>query len=101
MSKVFSTNKDHNSSTPFRSYLSRHWEEIYFLILFFILSLQVLFLIADTKSILGSNGGAVAVFASFESFILTTASYITVPLFIVPLACLVAFHDRLMWARWY
>jgi hypothetical protein len=50
---------------------------------------------------LGNNGGAVAVFASFESFILTTAFYVTVPLFIVPLVCLVAFHDRLMWERWY
>jgi hypothetical protein len=101
MTKVFSTSNDHNSSSPFRSYLSRHWEEIFFLLLYSLLILQVLFFITDTKSILGNNGGVVAAFVAFESFVLTIASYTAVPLLIVPLVCLVVSHGRPAWARTY
>ena len=101
MTKFFSTNKDHNSSSPFRFYLSRHWEDIFFLVLFFLLFSQDIFFINGTKSILGSNGGVLATFVSFESFILTAASYVTVPLFLVPLVCLAAYQGRPNWARRY
>lgn len=101
MTKVFSEKKDLASSFYFKTYLSLHWEEIFFLILFSLLSFQVIFFISDTRSILGDSGGAVAVFASYESFILTTASYITVPLFVVPLVFLVVYQGRPSWARRY
>ena len=101
MTQVFREKKDHTSSSSFRKYLSLHWEEIFFLALFSLLSFQVVFFVSDTKSILGSNGGAVAAFASFESFILTTASYITLPLIVVPLVCLVLYHSRSPWVRRY
>ena len=101
MTKVFSTNKYHNSLLPFRSYLSRHWEEIFFLFLYLLLILQTLFFITDTKSILGNNGGAVAAFVTFESFVLTNGFYAGVPLLMVPLACLIIYHGRPVWARKY
>ena len=101
MTKVFSTNKDHNASSPFRSYLSRHWEEIFFLFLYLLLILQTLFFITDTKSILGNNGGVVAAFAAFESFVLTVGFYAGVPLLMVPLVCLIICHGRPVWARKY
>jgi len=99
MTKLFSGNKDHNSSSFFRNYLSLHWEEIFFLILWSLQSFQVIFFVSDTKSILSDAGGAVAVFASFESFILSTASYITLPLFVVPLIFLTFYQGRPSWAR--
>lgn len=101
MTKLFSGNKDHNSSSSFGTYLSHHWEEIFFLILFSLLRLQVAFFLSDTKSILGNNGGAVSAFTSFESFILTTASYVTVPLFAVPLVCMILYRGRPAWTRRY
>lgn len=101
MTKLFSGNKDHNSLSSVGTHLSLHWEEIFFLILFSLLGLQDVFFISDTKSILGGNGGAVSVFASFESFILTTASYVTVPLFVAPLVCLILCHGRPPWVRRY
>lgn len=101
MTKVLSTNKDLNSSTPLRSYLSRHWEEIFFLLLYSLLMLQVLFFITDTKSVLGNNGGVVAAFVALESFVLAIGSYSAVPLLILPLVCLVVYHGRPVWARKY
>jgi len=101
MTQVFSKKKDHTSSSSFRNYLSLHWEEIFFLILFSLLSFQVIFFVSEARSIWGASGGAVAVFASYESFILTTASYVTVPLFVVPLVFLVIYQGRPPWARRY
>jgi len=101
MTQVFREKKDNTSSSSFRKYLSLHWEEIFFLVLWSLLSFQVIFFVSDTKSILGDAGGAVAVFASFESFILSTASYITLPLFVVPLIFLIFYQGRPSWARSY
>ena len=101
MTQVFSEKKDHTSSFSFSTYLSLHWEEIFFLILWSLLSFQVIFFVFDTKSILSDAGGAVAVFASFESFILTIGRYITLPLLVVPLIFLIFYQGRLSWARSY
>jgi len=100
MTKALSA-KINNPSFSLRTYLSLHWEEIFFLCLLSLLSFQVIFFIFDTKSILGSSGGAVAVFASYESFILTSSSYFTVPLFVAPLTCLLIYRGRPAWARRY
>lgn len=101
MTQVFSEKKDHPSSFSFRTYLSLHWEEIFFLALWSLLSFQVIFFVSDTRPILGDNGGAIAVFASFESFVLTTGPYITFPLFVVPLIFLTFYQGRPSWVRSY
>lgn len=101
MTKVFSMNKYHDSSSPLRSYLSRYWEEIFFAFIYLLLILQTLFFVADARSILGNNRGLAAAFVAFESFVLTIGPYAGVPLLIVPLACLIIYHGRSVWARKY
>lgn len=101
MTQVFSEKKDHTSSSSFRKYLSLHWEEIFLLVLWSLLSFQVIFFVSDANSILSDTGGAVAVFASFESFILTTGPYVALPLLVAPLVFLVVFQGRPSWARRY
>ncbi|MCS5700888.1 hypothetical protein NZK32_17750 [Cyanobium sp. FGCU-52] len=66
------------------SFLSRQWEVVFFLAAFALLSLQVSFFNADVQS-LSAVHGAIALFASIDSFIMERLSYVTTPAFLLPL----------------
>jgi len=82
------------------SFLSRQWEVVFFLAAFVLLSLQVSFFNADVQS-LSSIHGAIALFASIDSFIMERLSYVTTPAFLLPLFYLLACPVRPGWARRY
>ena len=69
--------------------IGRQWEEIFFLFLFVLLSLQVFNFIDNTKTIDSSAKEAIIAFAAMENFILDYFGYATVPLIVVPLVALV------------
>ena len=81
-----------------RPFLSRRWEEVFFFAVFALLCFENLAFVTDSE-FLSSLHGAVAIFASFEFFIVEHLSYITLPLIILPLAYLLATRGRPAWAR--
>lgn len=82
------------------SYLSRRWEVGFFLVAFLLLSLQVSFFNTDVQS-LSAIHGAIAVFASIDSFIMGRLSYVTTPAFVLPLVYLLCCSVEPVWARRY
>ncbi|NBQ20173.1 MAG: hypothetical protein EBU30_00305 [Synechococcaceae bacterium WB6_3B_236] len=82
------------------SYFSHRWEEIFFFITFSLLCFENLAFVANTE-FLSSLHGAIAVFASFELFVVGRLSYLTFPLIIAPLAYLFASRGRPKWSRRY
>lgn len=82
------------------SYVSRRWEVVFFLAAFLLLTLQVLFFTIDVQS-LSSLHGAIAVFASVDSFIMKRLAYVATPGFILPLAYLLVCPVLPGWARRY
>jgi len=83
-----------------RPFLSRRWEEVFFFAVFALLCFENIAFVTDSE-FLSSLHGAVAIFASFEFFIVEHLSYITLPLIILPLAYLLATRGRPAWARKY
>lgn len=90
-----------NFSSLVSNFVSRQWEELFFLFLFLLLGLQVVIFVADTKPAFSSVGGAVAIFSSFESFIANYFSYVSAPLILAPLLCLTVAGGRPEWSRRY
>lgn len=80
-------------------HLLQRWEELFFLFLLFLLSLQVFEFLAETKSIAPSLEGAISVFMSFEDFVIHYLSYATVPLIVLPLVYLIVCRKRARWSR--
>ena len=83
----------------FSDFVSRRWEELFFLLLYLLLSLQVFLFVADTKPVFSSMGGWVAAFTSFEAFVANYVSYVALPLILVPLLCLTFVGSRSTWSR--
>jgi hypothetical protein len=81
------------------THVSHRWEELFFLFLLALLSLQVFDFVADAKSFSPSSGGAISVFVSFESFVVDHLSYAVVPLIALPLVYLAFCRSRPRWLR--
>ena len=64
----------------------------------FLLSLQVFSFYADIRSIANARA-AFALFVEFQSFVARRLAYVTLPLFIFPLAFLFSCKNRPTWAR--
>ena len=91
------------SSRPFSSllcHLLSKWETLFFLFAYTLLGLQVFFFNINIQSI-PSLDGAVAVFASFESFVAHHLTYAMAPVVFLPLVCLFCSKKRLTWERKY
>jgi hypothetical protein len=80
--------------------LRSKWEIFFFLIVDTLLALQVLFFYNDTQS-LSSLHGAIAVFASIESFVVDRLAYVVTPAIWLPLLCLLPLKNRPNWSRTY
>lgn len=63
-----------------RAQMSRRWEELFFLVAFFLLFLQVVFF-KSAISGLADLHGAIAWFAAFDIFIASRLVYFAIPLF--------------------
>jgi hypothetical protein len=72
----------------------------FFLIVNTLLVLQVLFFYNHTQS-LSSLHGAIAVFASIESFVADRLAYVVTPAIWLPLLCLLPLKNRPNWSRTY
>jgi hypothetical protein len=81
-------------------HLSRKWEAVFFLLLYFLLFLQVRFLSHDIQS-LSSVHGVIAGFALFESFARDRLHYFATPIFMLPLSFFILFAGTPRWARRY
>ena len=102
MIKVLGMSNEQRSFSALASnFVSRRWEELFFLFLFLLLGLQVVLFVADTKLVFSSAGGAVAAFSSFESFIANYFSYVSAPLILAPLLYLTVAGGRPRWSRRY
>jgi hypothetical protein len=82
------------------AFLSRQWEVVFFLLAFILLFLQVIFFTIDVGPI-APKDGAIAVFASIDSFIINRLSYLTTPGFLLPLTFLLFCPVQPGWARRY
>jgi hypothetical protein len=69
-----------------------------FLLAFILLFLRVIFFTIDVR-LLGSKDGAIAVFASIDSFIINRLTYLTTPGFLLPLTSVLFCPIRPGWAR--
>jgi hypothetical protein len=78
----------------------QRWEIIFFIIVYSLLCLQVFYYYIDIGP-LSSIHRAIAIFASFDSFILTHISRITIPVFVPTLADLLTCRVRPHWCRRY
>ena len=83
-----------------RNQLSRHWEELFFLVAFFLLLLQVTFFYSGINALSGLHG-AIAWFAAFDTFIVSRFAYVTTPLFLPPLLFVLLSGRRSSWQRRY
>jgi hypothetical protein len=100
MIKIFHGHKDRQPfASSFRACISRRWEELFFIFLFLLLGFQVFIFVADTEPVIASVGGAVAAFASFESFVVNRLAYAVVPFVLAPLAYLAVSGRRPQWSR--
>ena len=81
------------------AYVSHRWEELFFLFLLVLLSLQVFDFVADAESFPSSRGEAISVFVSFESFVVDHLSYVAVPSIVLPLIYLAFCRSRPRWSR--
>ena len=86
-----------NFSSAIR-YTSSRWEILFFFVVIFLLSLQVFSFHADIRS-LSNDRAAFALFVEFQSFVARRLAYVTLPLFIFPLAFLFSCKKRPTWAR--
>lgn len=80
--------------------LSRHWEELFFLVAFILLLLQVTFFYSDISGLAGLHG-AIAWFAAVDTFIVSRLAYITAPIFLPPLLFILFSGGRASWYRRY
>jgi hypothetical protein len=78
----------------------RRWEVLFFLVVYILLGLQVYFFYFDIRLLSGLHG-AIAAFASFDSFIATRLTYVTLPAIYLPLVYLLLQAERPAWARRY
>jgi hypothetical protein len=86
-----------NFSSAIR-YISSRWEILFFFVVIFLLSLQVFSFYADIRS-LAYDSAVFALFVEFQSFVARRLAYVTLPLFIFPLAFLFSCKNRPTWAR--
>ena len=86
-----------NFSSAIR-YISSRWEILFFFVVIFLLSLQVFSFYADIRSLANARA-AFALFVEFQSFVARRLAYVTLPLFIFPLAFLFSCKNRPTWAR--
>jgi hypothetical protein len=86
-----------NFSSAIR-YISSRWEILFFFVVIFLLSLQVFSFYADIRS-LAYDSAVFAMFVEFQSFVARRLAYVTLPLFIFPLAFLFSCKNRPTWAR--
>jgi hypothetical protein len=86
-----------NLSSAIR-YISPRWEILFFFVVIFLLSLQVFSFYADIRS-LAYDSAVFALFVEFQSFVARRLAYVTLPLFIFPLAFLFSCKNRPTWAR--
>jgi hypothetical protein len=82
------------------SYFSQRWEELFFFVTFALLCFENLAFITNTE-FLSYIHGTIAIFASFESFVVGRLSYLTLPLIVAPLAYLFASRGKPQWSRRY
>lgn len=94
------TKKELRPVSSLVSYFSHRWEVLLFLIIFALLCFENLAFISDSK-FSGSLHGATASFAEFEFFVVRRLSYLTFPLVILPLSCLLISRGRPQWSRRY
>lgn len=80
--------------------MSRHWEELFFLVAFFLLLLQVAFFYSGISTLAGLHG-AIAWFAALDTFIVSRFAYFTTPLFLPPLLFLLFSGKCNSWKRRY
>jgi hypothetical protein len=81
-----------------RTQMSRRWEELFFLVAFFLLFLQVVFF-KSAISGLADLHGAIAWFAAFDIFIASRLVYFTIPLFLPLLLFLLLSGKDNSWRR--
>jgi hypothetical protein len=80
--------------------LQNRWEIAFFLVLYCLLTLQVLLFYNEIQD-LSSIGRAIAAFAAFESFVVHRVFYVVTPATLLPLLCLLLLKQRPSWARKY
>jgi hypothetical protein len=83
---------------PVSDHLAQRWEAVFFLIVYSLLCLQVFYYYVDIKP-LSSIHRAIAIFASFDSFILNRISHITIPILLPTFAYLLTCRVRPGWCR--
>ena len=81
-------------------YFSYRWEELFFFAVFSLLCFENLAFVFNYE-FFSSLHGAIALFASFEFFVVHHLSYATLPLVVIPLAYLFASRGRPAWSRKY
>ena len=81
-------------------YLAQRWEVVFFLVVYLLLVFQVFFFVVDIKS-LSYLHWAVAVFASFESFVVHGLAYVSLVAILLPVLYLLLCPGRPSWARKY
>lgn len=86
-------------STPHPPFINR-WEIAFFFSVYALLGIQTLLFYVDIKS-LSSLSAAVAIFAAFESFVVTRLAYLLAPAILIPLVYLLCCARRPAWTRWY
>ena len=86
-------------SSALRYFVCR-WEILFFLIIYSLLTFQVLFFVVDVQS-LSALHGAIALFASFQAFVARRLAYVVTPAILLPLAYMLACRVRPWWARKY
>lgn len=80
--------------------LHDRWETLFFVIVYLLLSLQVYCFYFNTQSLAGLHG-AIAAFATLESFVASRLTYVILPQVLTPLAYLFLCFKRPPWWRIY
>lgn len=87
-----------NNALGIRDQLSRRWEELFFLVVFTLLGLQVVFFYSGITA-LANLHGAIAWFAAFDTFVVSHVVYVSTPVFLTPLLFLILSGRRCSWRR--
>ncbi len=95
-----SPGKDSGAPSTPRAPFSNRWEIVFFLSVYALLSIQTVLFDVDINS-LSSLSAAVAIYAAFESFVVTRLAYFMAPAILIPLVYLLCCARRPGWTRWY
>lgn len=77
-----------------KGWVSRRWEELFFLVLLLWLRFQALAFVGDAQAVFSSLGRGVALFFAFETFVVEQVAFVAIPLFVCPLIYLIAIRSR-------